>query len=464
MKSIIKNIVKYILIYVIAVIILFATLTLTTKIPKELIIDNLKESAEYYKGKAGIQRKSLSREYEALHYYADSMLLNIMYFTDSTNSAEAAMEAKFYKHRFFDSNGDFVDAIEKDKEANEQYIRYWHGSLSILRPLMLALNIEQIYTLTNITFWILFLALLIMLLKKYKTLAMFFIIASGMCTLHITPNCIEYIWTVLIMLIISIISLLIEKKGNKNLYVMYFISGIITCYLDFLSTETLTVLVPVLLVILVRYKEERIENLKDLFKFLVTSGALWFAGYSLMWFAKWILASVILNINALEYVKDNAMTRINWNSEKTITIKTYFETLIKNIIKIYPLNKVTDNKRLLAILVLIVEIGIVLKIISIAILKKKKEKISKEGYIKFILLLIALIPYLRYMVLLNHSYNHAFFTFRAQLPSLIAILFIIIYSIDKKIRQNIVLKLNKIVKKENKNNETNRIKHTNSST
>lgn len=463
MKSIIKNILKYILIYVIAVIILFTTLTLTTKIPKELIIDNLKESAEYYKGKAGIQRKSLNREYETLHYYADSMLLNIMCFTDSANSAESSMEAKFYKHRFYDSNGDFVDVIEKGKKANEQYIRYWHGSLSILRPLMTVLNIEQIYTFTNITFWILFIALIVLLLKKYKTLAIVFIISSAMCSLHITPKCLEYIWTVLIMLIVSIISLLIEKKGNKSLYVMYFISGIITCYLDFLSTETLTILVPTLLVILVRYKENRLQNWKDVFKFLITSGALWFTGYSLMWVAKWILASLILKINAFEYVKDNAMVRINWNSERIITYKTYLEVIIKNIIKIYPLNKILYNKRLLAVLALIVELIFTFKIISIAILKKKKEKSSKEAYIKLALLLIAIIPYLRYMVLLNHSYYHSFFTFRAQLPSLIAISFIIIYSVDKNIRQNIVLKLNKIVKKE-KNNETNRIEHTNSST
>lgn len=463
MKSTIKNIIKYVLIYIIAVIILFSTLVLTNKIPKKLIIDNLKESVEYYKTKSGIQRKSLSREYEALHYYADSMLLNIMYFIDSDNATESSMEAKYYEHRVLDSNEDFIDAIEKNKEANEQYIRYWHGSLSVLRPLMTVLNIEQIYIVFNIIFWILFILLLVILLKKYKILAIVFIISSAMITLHITPKCIEYIWTVLIMLITSIISLLIEKKGNKKLYAMYFLSGIVTCYLDFLSTETLTILVPVLLVILVRYKEERINGLKDVCKFLIISGLLWFAGYSLMWFTKWILASIILNIDAMEYVKDNAMTRINWNSKREITINMYLKTLYKNIIKIYSLNKALDNKKIIAVFALIFEIVILLKIISMAVLKSKKDKISKEGYIKFVLLLIAIIPYLRYIVLLNHSYQHSFFTFRAQLPSLIAIAFIIVYSIDKKIRQNMFLKLNKILKKGNKNG-TNEINNTNSST
>lgn len=463
MKSTIKNIIKYLLIYIIAVIILFTTLVLTNKIPQKFIIDNLKESVEYYKTKSGIQRRGLNRESETLHYYADSMLLNIMYFIDTDNATESVMEAKFYKYRFYDSNGDFIDAIEKNKETNSQYIRYWHGSLSVLRPLMTVLNIEQIYIVFNIIFWILFILLLVILLKKYKTLAIVFIISSAMIMLHITPNCIEYIWTVLIMLITSIISLLIEKKGNKKLYAMYFLSGIITCYLDFLSTETLTILVPVLLVILVRYKEERINGLKDVCKFLIISGLLWFAGYSLMWFAKWILASIVLNIDAMEYVKDNAMTRINWNSKREITFNMYLKTLYKNIIKIYPLNKAFDNKNIIAVFALILEIVILLKFISIAVQKIKKDKISKEGYIKVVLLLIATIPYLRYIVLLNHSYYHSFFTFRAQLPSLIAIIFIMIYSIDKKIRQNMFFKLDKILGKE-KNNGTNKINNTNSST
>ncbi len=446
MQKIIKNTLKYILIYFIVVVTLFSALVLTTKIPKKTIIGNLEESAKYYDGLSGIQMKSLKYEHLALHYYADSMLLNIMYFTEADNAAQSVMEAKFYKERFYDSNRDFIDTIEEKKEANEQYIRYWHGSLSILRPLMTILNIGEIYTLFNIVFCVLFAILMVILFRKYKLLSLSFLIASAMLTLYVTPNCIEYIWTVLIMLITSIISLLIEKKGNKNLYITYFISGIITCYLDFLCTETLTILVSILLVILVRYKENRVENNKEIIKFLIASGALWFSGYSLMWFTKWILASVILNINAFEYVKDNAMLRINWNSERTLTFDMYIQTLLKNIKNIYPLNKVTKIKSLMAIFALIIEISIVLRFISIAVLKKEKREKSKEGYIKFTLLLIAIIPYIRYLVLLNHSYCHSFFTYRAQLPSLIAIFFIIIYSVDRKVRDNIILKLKRFVK------------------
>ena len=72
-----KNVIKYILIFIIIVSILFSSLVLTSKIPRDSIGQNLEESAQYYKDKLGIHMKYFAFRYELLHYYADSMLLNI---------------------------------------------------------------------------------------------------------------------------------------------------------------------------------------------------------------------------------------------------------------------------------------------------------------------------------------------------------------------------------------------------
>ena len=60
--------------------------------------------------------------------------------------------------------------------------------------------------------------------------------------------------------------------------------------------------------------------------------------------------------------------------------------------------------------------------------KKNKEKM------KYMLLMlgIALIPYIRYIVLSNHSYRHAFMTFRSQLPTIMCIILILTNCTDKK--------------------------------
>lgn len=444
MKTIFKNTLKYAFVFSIGVTILFLLLVITAKIPREAIYENLKESAEYYRDLPGIRRRSLVKENETVHYYADSILLNIMYYINPEHPITSSMEARFYQEKNYDTNEDFVKVMDENVESNQQYIRYWHGSLSILTPLMIFMNIEQIYILSNVVFWVLMIILVYLLWKKYKTLAIAFIIASIMIKIEIMPNCIEYLWTGLIMLITSILSILWEKKGNHKLYVLYFITGIVTCYLDFLTTETLTILIPMIIVLLIRYKDERVTNWKEGFKFVIISGLIWFIGYCLMWGAKWLLASIILNINALDYVKENALLRLNANSDEMIKCD-FPTTFTKNFTNLYPLNKIIKNMSVMILLfIFLALIYLILKTISkfIIVLTKNDDTRPKERWIKILLFLIGTIPYVRYLFLLNHSYFHSFFTYRAQMPTIIAIIFIMIYSVDKRIRK----KLSEIIK------------------
>lgn len=430
-----KNILKYILTYIIVVIILFGTLVLTSKIPREKIYNNLKVNAEYYRDLDGIENRRKS--YKMIHYYADSMLFNIMNCIDTNKPAESIMEARYYKERTYDSNGDFVDMMDKNLESNEQYIRYWHGSLSILRPLTVFFNVNQIYTIMKVTFWILVAILLLIIFKKYKTLAIVLVMAASMLNFSTIPTCFEYMWTVLIAIIVSIISLLIEKKGNKGLYLLYFITGILTCYFDFLSTETLTILMPIILTLLIRYKENRVQTFKEGFRFIFISGSLWLLAYAMMWLTKWVLASIILKINAFVYVKDNALLRLNMSNGIVGRVKIK-NILLQNVSKIWPLRLLGNkNKTWIVLFASLVVSLLIITIIKLGVFLKNKELKYKRDNIKIrlLLLLISVIPYVRYIVMGNHSYYHSFFTYRAQLPSIIAIIFIIIYTIKRDIEK-----------------------------
>ena len=48
------------------------------------------------------------------------------------------------------------------------------------------------------------------------------------------------------------------------------------------------------------------------------------------------------------------------------------------------------------------------------------------------MLLVGIIPYIRYLVLANHSYLHCFFTFRAQFATVMALALILIYTTSKE--------------------------------
>lgn len=432
-----KEIIKYIIIFFVTLIILFGLLVITAKIPRELISDNIKESTSEFPTSSEIDKVVIKRDYTYRHIYADAMLLNIIYCIDTSKPVQAVMEAKYYSElkeivNNFDQKEevsksisyDFNELVDGKHEGNQQYIRYWHGSMSIIRPLLVFLNLKQIYILNFIIITVLTIILLIILIKtKIKELVVAFIISLIMCFVITVPFCLEYTWTYMIMLIASILAIILEKRGKK-LNILFFVTGIITCYLDFLSTELLTFMVPILLILVIRYKQNRLTNFKEGFKFLVISTILWGIGYIGMWFAKWILASIILKINAFDYVIDNAIERINGGNTAIIrTDNIYIRAIVDNLLTLFPINIQKRVERLYFIPVII--------IIFVLVFIKKKN--WRELWFPALLLIIAITPYIRYLILADHSYRHYFFTFRLQMISIIALILAIVYSIDKNI-------------------------------
>ena len=183
-------------------------------------------------------------------------------------------------------------------------------------------------------------------------------------------------------------------------------------------------MVPILLILVIRYKQNRLTNFKEGFKFLVISTILWGIGYIGMWFAKWILASIILKINAFDYVIDNAIERINGGNTAIIrTDNIYIRAIVDNLLTLFPINIQKRVERLYFIPVII--------IIFVLVFIKKKN--WRELWFPALLLIIAITPYIRYLILADHSYRHYFFTFRLQMISIIALILAIVYSIDKNI-------------------------------
>lgn len=332
-----KQILKYIGIFALTLTILFCLLSITAKIPRKATKENIRESHYALKTTQEVYEKVKRRDYTFLHIAADKTLLNIIYCIDSDNAIESVMEARFYSRKkelvdnfsMYDERDLSINKstpytnlekiVDNELEGNEQYLRYWHGSMSIVRPLLVFFNLQQIYIINAVILAILIATLIIVLLKKkHIDIAITLIIGLVMCWIFTVPFCLEYIWMFLIMLITSIIAVLIEKKESK-LSALFFITGMLTCYFDFLTTEIITLFIPLTIVLVIRYKDGRISNLKQGIKFIFKLGMLWSISYVVMWFAKWILASIILKINAFEYVKDNAILRVNgsvWGTTK----------------------------------------------------------------------------------------------------------------------------------------------------
>ena len=112
--------------------------------------------------------------------------------------------------------------------------------------------------------------------------------------------------------------------------------------------------------------------------------------------------------------------------------------LLQNVSKIWPLRLLGNkNKTWIVLFASLVVSLLIITIIKLGVFLKNKELKYKRDNIKIrlLLLLISVIPYVRYIVMGNHSYYHSFFTYRAQLPSIIAIIFILIYTIKRDIEK-----------------------------
>lgn len=422
MKKIVKETSKYLLIFIMLVILLagFMLLTIVT-IPREKIESNIEESISKLKSPIEVKRIKIERYDTYLHVYADEMLLNIIYCMDTSKPLESMLEANYYQDGI---KPNLEKAVKTKSNGNTEYIRYWHGSMTMIRPLLIFFNITQIYYIFAIILGILAIMLFTMLIKRKQYLLLFATIIGLIMTSSIyVPFCLEYVWTYLIMFIATILAIKLENKKKRNNYIktLMFITGIVTCFFDFLSTETITFLIPILFIFTIRYKENRIKDLKTEIKQIVAWIFLWLIGYAAMWIAKWLLASIILNINALEYVIDKAMVRISGKiSEEETMIAMIINGVKKNFLTIYPFYLIKEP-----IIGWMIIVSVLVTVVILA--KRDKKELGKAG----IVLVLGTIPYIRYIIVASHSRGHYFFTFRAQIATIIAIIIAIYIMIDK---------------------------------
>ena len=417
----IKIFLKYSGTLIIIVAILLCIMLMEIKlIPRDKIEKNIKSSISVLQSNSEVKAIKKDEENTFLHVYADEILLNIIYCMNENEPLKSIMSSNYYAEGQMPS---LEKAIEEDSFGNTEYMRYWHGSTIIIRPLLIFFNISQIYYLFAGVLIILLIVLLIILIKKkLYLLVIAFLLGLLMTTSQYVPFCLEYVWTYLIMIITAIISIILEKKeeGNRKINLLMFSTGIITCFLDFLSTETITFTIPILIIFVIRNKEGRIQDIKKELKQIILWMVLWLIGYACMWGVKWLLSSIILNLNSLEYVVDKAMIRV----VKPIAHLSLFGkiklSLYKNVIMLNTFDLFNSTIKNIGILICV--------IISIILLRKEDKKEIKKT---LIILGIGAIPYIRYMVMSGHSTNHFFFTFRAQIVTIISIIIGINMIIDK---------------------------------
>ncbi|MBR0397652.1 MAG: hypothetical protein IJI10_05205 [Eubacterium sp.] len=423
-----KAISKYVLVFLIVFFVLFAFLLGAANIPDSAGQKRFEESGEYMAEHDTVTLVHEFAQSSRLDYYADCVTLSIAYYLHGEHPLESAMWANYYGNNSNMMNQYLLETVQTDVEPDQEYLRYWHGNAAAMRYLHLFWNIKTIYMLHTVLMAALILILLWILWKNgMRGEAVAFILAMVSAAVWIVPWCLEYTYAFLCMLVAAIIGTLLALRG-KDYWIgsLFMITGMVTVFFDFLTTETLSLLIPLLLILRIQRKE---KSVKQLWLTAVKYCAMWLIGYLGMWVMKWALASVILHIDVMPYVRGHIVERLNaYVASYYVTGNFYLDALVKNLLKIFPLEYGFFGK------VLIFALVFGLFILPVALGRiNLREKINGKRIALYAVL--GFVPYVRYLVVTNHSFVHCFFTYRSQAATVLAICLIMLELVQRTPRK-----------------------------
>lgn len=350
---------------------------------------------------------------------AEGDYYNPLFETDASkldNFTDRLMINKSIKH---DDRGILYNSLDVN-----DYARYWHGYLTVIRPLLVKLDYLQIRYLNLLVFFVLLGITVNMIKKKLGGLiSSAFIVSIMMGYAFIVPMSLQFSSVFYIMMISIIIILMLHNRKvlyDKLIYI-FFIIGSVTNFFDLLTAPLLTLGVPLIIVLLLKLKDEKNDGfIKNVFLAIVNS-IVWAIGYGITWFSKWIIASIVLKRNVIVDAINNILFRTNGSEEYPVDLLGMYKA---NINLMY-------NDMMKKVLLIVLVIWIVLFIFY----RKRNESVLKA----IAILSVAVIPYIWYFVLSNHSQIHCFFTYRIQIMTTFSIFTFMIMTIDfEKIKNKIL--------------------------
>ena len=414
-----KNILKCIGAFFITIAALWVLLILTSLIPNGKIRTNMFGSAEQYNG-ADPFYQSAGRN-SVTDNYADVILLNVLWNIKSDDAFVSALDTKYYDGddgvTDRGENYGLFSAVFEDTPPNTDYSRYWHGSVIFIRPLML-LGDVRVVKLAGIIFTLLFLIIdCIMLIKRRQGFAAAALVISFLAVqMYNIRLSLEYMPTVLICLGMLPFFVSLEKRGDVPLSVLSVICGTMTAFFDFLTTETLTILIPIIIIMMIRKNEGRFEGFKSELATSAKCGVSWGGAYLCTFLVKWTAASIVTGENKFIAAIFSAEVRVNGEAEELSPVMQIILAPLANISAMFGGYERVSPTNIIAGLFITAAISA-----GIFFIFRRGEKGSGKGF-AWLMLVLGLMPYLRYIVLNNHSYLHEFFTYRAQAASVLALM------------------------------------------
>lgn len=416
-----KQALKIIITYFVLILSFIVLLTVSCIFPSKYIKENVEQSSKTLSQEGNRLRTKIIGRDTIMEFdnYTDALMINTAYSIDNKTPLYSSFVAKknyipeitekIYedtsgelksasKYEHHNEVGELEDTVNGEKLESFEYARYWHGYLTVLRPLLLIANLGQIRIIFTIVLFLLFIVFAYLIYKKINlTVAAIFTMGLISIEYFYLGFSMQGIFIFFITMISSII--LLAKNGKmENLSIFFFAIGMLTNFFDFLTVPMVTYAIPMILYFLLKQKEEKV-TVKNVLIDSIKYGMLWGIGYGLTWIIKWILVDFIYNKDIVK----TAIAQVFYRSTGTNKIK-FSESIKRNF---------EYEAKFLPITIVITFIIIDIEL-AIGKLKIKTNKFNIKSYIIEILpyLILGVMPIIWYSILKDHSYKHAFFTYR----------------------------------------------------
>lgn len=407
-----------------------AALVLVCLIPQSAIRQSCTDAADYFVRNEKYPMVIEGYEATRVDNYADCVLLNVVWNVDAGAPLRSVIAAPYYRVESNAAQDDFISTVVDGKAPNNEYSRYWHGSQILIRPL---LTVTSITGVRLILFGVLValnavLAAALLRRRRYAPAAIYFaalVLVGG----WMTAFSLEYIMVFLVLAVLCIAVCRLwddadAQRREGRMTRLFVVGGAVTCFMDFLTTETLTFTVPFILYMLLgrRDEGETAQPLRAQILRLIRWGAAWLISYAAAFAVKWALVYCTMGGDALRNALESAAYRIDGNAAANVTLSAaqqMLAALVQNLSCLLPL----PGSHSIGFVLLVS--ACVPLVLGMVLYLFRGERL--DGAFVVVLLIVGAIPYLRYVVLSNHACMHYFFTYRAQMATIMALAAIMVY-------------------------------------
>ena len=404
-----KKTLKYIIVFIVLIAIFILALVLSSVFPRDWIQKNTEESAAILL-KLGNPAKVLNTLFDN---DTDTLMVNNAYSMDPNNVLESALlgrrnylpekeqtvyedlnvETEIEPKENYIIQEQLIHTVNNDITECYEYARYWHGYVILLRPLLIFFDFNEIRAIMISVLALLAIALVMVLYKKVSFKYCLGVILALLASEYFLMGFTLQGLMMFIICMISSIVICIRFEKIKNIGLYFFVIGMVTCYFDLLTHPIITLGIPMIIYLLLKQEKEQM-SLKETIKFIIVNTLLWGIGWIVTNLAKWIVVDILYDRNLIH----KSITQFIFRSQGTSSENlAWYEGLLNNW------NWALKNTSKFFAIIGIYTIYYLIK-------NYKNITLNIKGAIPY--LIISLMPITWFLVMVNHTWFHFWFTWR----------------------------------------------------